>query len=66
MNETHWGICVELEPLWNRINVGARVAKYDRVVGFEGTWLQIFADSVLERASLLKVFFLVFLELFLV
>ena len=56
---------MNLAPLWNRINSGARVAKYDRVVGFEGRWLQIFAHSVLELASLLRVFFLVFLELFL-
>ena len=66
MDEENWRISVEVEPLSNRISIGARVGKQDRVVGFGGRWLWIFVDSVLEQTLLLKMFLLVFLVLFLV
>ena len=46
MEAGRWRICVEVEPLWNCIDIGVSFAKQDRVVGFGGRWLWIFVDSV--------------------
>ena len=57
---------MEVVPLWNSINIGARVGGWDKVVGFGEKMDVDLCGFVLGRTSLLKLLFVHFLNLFLV